>query len=314
MDFLNSFFQNIKDKLTSPFFGTLTFVLIIHHWEFWYTLFNFDKDCTRIERLAVLRLIASKEFGDYEILCDIAIAIGIMLLGYGIVVATRTLSLAIDFRIMPAITGTIISKKVVERPIHEEVVKERDEYSEKYEEQRRLVRKMSQDYDLSVVDIQKKNDSINEINKDISSLQGRISSLEGSLADERNLAKNLKQDIQKLNDKIKSLTSDLDAEKIKSSGLVSEIEYLLKVFLGNESFGMEQDGKIPAAVMHFINKTKESGDWRSFVSFLRFENKGGNIDSSTVTKMQELGLASVGPGERKTALAKVIEAYIPFLN
>lgn len=51
MDAINSFFSNIKDKLTNPFFGTLIIVLIFQHWELWFAVFNFDEDCTLTDRL-----------------------------------------------------------------------------------------------------------------------------------------------------------------------------------------------------------------------------------------------------------------------
>ena len=139
MDFLNSFFQNIKDKITSPFFGTLTFVIIIHHWQFWYTLFNLDSKLVLSEKIHLLSNIGNREFSWQNLVYDILCALGITISGYIIVLGTRSLSLFVDFRAMPWITGKIISREVVERKIHENVVKERDEYSEKYEEQRRNV-------------------------------------------------------------------------------------------------------------------------------------------------------------------------------
>lgn len=314
MDFLNSFFQNIKDKLTSPFFGTLTFVLIIHHWEFWYSLFNFDKDCTRTEKLAILRLIANKEFGNYRIVGDIGLALLIMLIGYLVVMGTRTLSLFIEFRFMPWITGKVINKKVVERSVHEKIVEERDEYSEKYEDQRRAVRNLSKDYDKLMVDIQLKNDRITQQNDDITLLQDKSSQFERDLADERDKNKRLRDDNNNLKLTESTVSSQLESEQKRSSNIEGELGNLLKVLLSQESFSADQRGKVPPSINNYVNKIKESGNWNGFKNYLHFENKGGIVDTANISKMQSLGLAGNGERGRKTALAKVIEAYIPLLD
>lgn len=44
MKIFESFVDNIKQKTTNPFFGTLILVWLVRNWELIYTLFNFDKD------------------------------------------------------------------------------------------------------------------------------------------------------------------------------------------------------------------------------------------------------------------------------
>ena len=51
MEVVNSFFSNIKDKLTNPYFGTLIIVLIIHHWDLIFGVFNFDEGFTLDKKL-----------------------------------------------------------------------------------------------------------------------------------------------------------------------------------------------------------------------------------------------------------------------
>lgn len=156
MDFFNSFFQNVKDKLTSPFFGTLGLILIFHHWEFWYTLFNFDKDCTRTEKLAILRSMAINEFSVQDIIMDIFWTIALVLAGYLVVFGTRALALTFDHRLMTWLTQKVVSKNVVLMETHKSVVGERDRYSEQYEEQRQRVRNFSANLDQQTKQIQDK--------------------------------------------------------------------------------------------------------------------------------------------------------------
>jgi len=309
MDFLNSFFQNVKDKLTSPFFGTLSFILIIHHWEFWYTLFNFDKDCTRTEKLATLRLIGTKEFGDYRLLFDIGLAIFIMLIGYLVIMGTRTLSLAIEFRFMPWITGKIISKNVVERSVHEEVVKERDEYSEKYEEQRKSVRTFSKDYDSQALQIQTKNESIIFQQTQIASLQASNSDLENNLQSERSTNRSLKDANERLNTELQVTETLLNSEKKDLEVSNEQIESLLKMLMSHTVLSTINDVPIPKAVFIKFEELRDAGEWANFKSYVSFEQEGGTINSSILTRMQELGIASKGKRERMTPLGKYLAAY-----
>jgi len=314
MDFLNSFFQNIKDKLTSPFFGTLSFILIIHHWEFWYTLFNFDKDCTRTEKIAILSLIAKKEFGGWAIFCDVATAIIIMLIGYGIVMATRTLSLAIDFRFMPWITGKVISKNVVERTVHEEIVRERDEYSEKYEEQRKLVRSFSKDYDNQSEQIQIKNDSINLQQSQIASLQKSNSDLENNLQAERLTFRNLKNDNEQLKVDLELTETLLNSEKKDVQLANEQINNLLNMLLDPKVLASIKEVPAPEAILLKVHELRDMGEWINFKKFVAFEKNGGSIDTNILTRMQELGLASKNSRERITPLGKYLSTYIETIS
>ncbi|WP_131535511.1 coiled-coil domain-containing protein [Pedobacter nototheniae] len=314
MDFLNSFFQNIKDKLTSPFFGTLTVILIIHHWEFWYTLFNFDKDCTRTEKVATLRLIANAEFGGWSLVHDIITAVIIMLIGYGIVMATRTLSLTIDFRFMPWITGKVINKKVVERSVHEDVVKERDEYSEKYEDQRKLVRSFSKDYDAQSEQIQSKNDSINFQQDQIASLQNSNAELENNLQTERSTTRTLRDSNEQIKTELDITESILASEKNALEISNDQIESLLKMLLSPNVLASIPDMPIPISILDKVKDLKDAGEWANFQKYISFEENGGSMNSSILTRMQALGIASMDRRERMTPLGKYLAAYEPFLS
>lgn len=314
MDFLNSFFQNVKDKLTSPFFGTLGFIFIIHHWEFWYTLFNFDQDCTRPEKIAILSSLGNKEFGTRNIVYDIVTAIFIMLIGYGIVMATRTLSLAVDFRFMPWITGKIINSKVVERSVHEKVVQERDEYSEKYEEQRKNVRNLSKDYDKQTDQIDEKNKLLNTNTDDISDFKKEITSLGDTLSIEKRLTTKLKLDNDGLKTGLETLKTKLNSAENQNEVYSGNINNLLNVLLDSNSFKFRTMEDIPPVLIKKINNLQSSGDWQKFKQYYNFEMRGGSIGSDTVNRMQELGLANKDKNEKLTPLGTLLGAYEHLFN
>ncbi len=135
MEVINSFFSNIKDKFTNPFFGTLIIVLIIHHWELWYAILNFDDGFNLNQKIEFIEKYISENLTFQSFLWDIAQAFIYMFIGYLIVVFTRSMVLWVEFGLMPLITGKVVNKNVVRRSEYEEVVKEREEYFDQYEEQ-----------------------------------------------------------------------------------------------------------------------------------------------------------------------------------
>lgn len=50
-DTLNSVFDNLKERTTNPFLGTLIVVWLVHNWKLVYSLFYFDSKLTLDERL-----------------------------------------------------------------------------------------------------------------------------------------------------------------------------------------------------------------------------------------------------------------------
>lgn len=53
-DTLNSIFDNLKERTTNPFLGTLIVVWIVHNWKLLYSLFYFDSKLTLAERLCYI--------------------------------------------------------------------------------------------------------------------------------------------------------------------------------------------------------------------------------------------------------------------
>lgn len=53
-EFVLSFGENIRQKTTNPFFGTLILVWIVHNWKLVYTFFNFEKSAGLASRIAFL--------------------------------------------------------------------------------------------------------------------------------------------------------------------------------------------------------------------------------------------------------------------
>lgn len=117
MEVINSFFSNIKDKLTNPYFGTLILVLIFHHWELLYVIFNFDENLTLDNKLDFIHNYISANITLSSVCWDALLALIFMFSGYLIIVLTRSIVLWIEFWLMPFITGKIVNKMSLKKVI-----------------------------------------------------------------------------------------------------------------------------------------------------------------------------------------------------
>lgn len=304
MDYLNSFFQNIKDKLSNPFFGTLIFILIIHHWELWYTLFNFDKNYTRNAKVSLIRNLAEHELSTKNILNDILYALLISLCGYLIVVGTRTLSMLIEFRIMPIITGKIIDKNVVLKSIHDETVSERDEYAEKYEEQRKNVRILSKNYDEQTEQIKQKDQDLLKQSETISNTIRELDNIKKKLENSQSENNIKKTQISQLNNSLEELKKDLDINlEIKE-----KYEHLF--FNQDNTLFYTSSKKFPPEVTDKVFQLKKENKWKTFLEVGTFFTQGGTMSGIALTDMIEKGLAfERDKKDEFTPLGKIIWRY-----
>jgi hypothetical protein len=168
MEIINSFFGNIKDKLTNPYFGTLILVLLFNHWELIYVIFNFDNGLILENKLTFIENYITENLTFLSVFFDALWALVFMLSGYLIIVLTRSIVLWVEFWLMPFITGKIINKNVVRRNEYDKVVKEREDYFDRYEVQRENVRTFSKTIDEQTEQIKQKHKDLLKNYKTIS--------------------------------------------------------------------------------------------------------------------------------------------------
>lgn len=143
----NDFFSNIKDKLTSPFFGSLIFVWVLRNWDLVYSFFNFDEKMSRSQKIKYFNdYISTKNFF-YEAAINIFCALVIILIGYILITCTKAMSVFFDNTALSWVTNIVSRGKVVDAGLFNDAIKERSEYSEKYEAERQKVRDYSKQYD-----------------------------------------------------------------------------------------------------------------------------------------------------------------------
>ncbi len=306
MEIINSFFTNIKDKFTNPFFGTLILVLIINHWELWYTIFNFDSNCALEDKVTFIRGYTEINLSFLKFTWDIVQAAFYMLLGYMIIVATRSLVIWVEFSLMPFITGKIVSKNVVRKSEYDEVVKEREQYFDQYEEQRKNVRNFSKTIDEQTQQIKQKDEDLLNQSVTISTTVRELDLTKNNLKKAREENKDQSAKITELDNSLTELQkfNDINRKEVEGFwGLYSKPE--------NEPFYSYD--KFPPEIINKVEELKREKVWQIFLSVGTLYEFGGIIGGEEVTKMINKGLVfERGVREDLTPIGKIIWHYRKF--
>ena len=309
MEVINSFFSNIKDKLTNPYFGTLILVLIIHHWELIFGIFNFDEGFTFDKKLEFVKNYIVNNITWKSFLWDALQAMLYMFLGYLIVVLTRSIVLFIEYWLMPFITGKIVNKNVVRKTEYDEVVKEREQYFDQYEEQRNFVRNFSKTIDEQIEQIKQKDEDLLEQTNKISETIRKLDSTQRELESSEDASNKKGRQIDKLKNSIESLEKekDLYLENVKGYEHLHFNEENQKFYSTIEKF--------PPEILNKVQELKNDEKWDSFLHLGRFFEKGGSLGSEVLTEMISRGLAFEGEkGENLTPIGKIIYRYNQVFN
>lgn len=284
MEVINSFFSNIKDKLTNPYFGTLILVLIIHHWELIFGIFNFDENFTLNKKLEFVENYITNNITWISFLLDALYALFYMLVGYLIVVLTRSIVISVEFSLMPFITGKIVNKNVVRRTEYDEAVKEREQYFDQYEEQRNYVRNFSKTIDEQTKQIKQKDENLLKQTNTISETIGTLDSTRKSLESIKDLNSEKSKQIEQLKNAIESLEKENDnyLEKVKG------YEHLY--FSGKSQNFYSTPDKFPPEILIKVKELKNDDKWKSFIYVGGYFEYGGTVGGEIINEMIEKGL------------------------
>lgn len=140
--FFNSFKENINQKTTNPFLGTFIIIWIIRNWEFFYSLFYFDSDFTRLDRLNIIQEYF-KEYDLLEILLTILFSFIILISTYILLNLSRLIINFFDKMITPKVyeitdKSSIVLKsdyKILEQQIKSLESKIQDEREQRFKTQ-----------------------------------------------------------------------------------------------------------------------------------------------------------------------------------
>lgn len=301
MEIINSFFNNIKDKLTNPFFGTLILVLLIDHWELWYSIFNFDSDCTLNDKIILIKNYSDKHLTFQIFTCNILQAILFMFLGYMIIVGTRSLVIWVEFGLMPYITGKIINKNVVRKTEYDQVVIEREEYFDQYEEQRKNVRTFSKTIDEQTEQLKQKDETLLEQSNTITKSVKELDMTKNSLTRCQTESTNKANEINQLKNTIEKLEKE-DEFKTK------QLSQFGTLFFGpNSKQYYSSHDKFPVEILQKVKELKEENMWNIFLAVGNFLTNGGTIGGEAITQMVDKEMAiQRGGHEELSTIGKII--------
>ena len=170
-DFLLSFKDNIKQKTTNPFFGTLIIVWSIHNWELLYSLFNFKESITLDNRIIYIRqFLSSIPFLENLGLC-IFITIIVLIITYFLLNLSRLIVNFYEKKITPYIFKITDSSSIVLKSEYEKLESRVGELLTSEKESKTLSEKsISSERLKSVYETIKTNNFIDELGKAIESI------------------------------------------------------------------------------------------------------------------------------------------------
>lgn len=309
MEVINSFFSNIKDKLTNPFFGTLILVLLVHHWELIYVIFNFDDNVTLDKKLLFIEAYIKENITLKILFHDFLYAGGAMIVGYLIVIATRSIVLALEYRIMPFLTGKIVSKNVVLKSQYDNAVKEREEYFDQYEEQRKNVRTFSKTIDAQILQIKQKDEAY--LNKSVD-YDKKVKDLEILNTRFIDLDKKLKQSEEELSSKELTI-EELNVHKMILNNELSDYENLFLRSPNKEFYNTIE--KFPPSIIEKVKELKKDDLWTDFIAVGSYYESGGSVGVKTIDLMVEKDIAfKYNSSTQFNTLGKIIWKYRTILK
>lgn len=112
-DTLNSVFDNLKERTTNPFLGTLIVVWIVHNWKLIYSLFYFDSKLTLTERLSYIEEFFQKTPFYLNLFYVFLLTILILCITYLFLGLSRFISDFYEKRVIPKIVKFIDKSAIV---------------------------------------------------------------------------------------------------------------------------------------------------------------------------------------------------------
>jgi hypothetical protein len=135
-DIILSFKENIKQKTTNPFFGTLIIVWIIHNWELIYTFFNFEPTRILKDRIDYLNNYFSAIPFIKNLLLCVLITFAVLILTYVFLNLSRLIINIFEKKLTPWVYKIADKNSVVLKEDYQLVEAERNQLFSKVEEEK----------------------------------------------------------------------------------------------------------------------------------------------------------------------------------
>lgn len=152
--FIESTYDSVKDKLKNPFYGTLFIIWVIRNREFIYNVF-FNEDCSSDERLEIIRHQFLNWDSFLKLIGTILISLGLMVLIYISLNLSRFIIEFSERVLKPRIQKLFSETSIVSREEYESVIKQRDHYLKRYNEENKEKLRLQEELDNKLASQQK---------------------------------------------------------------------------------------------------------------------------------------------------------------
>lgn len=150
-DTFNSILDNIKERTTNPFLGTLVVVWLFKNWKLVYSLIYFDTKLTLQDRLKYIEVYFKDTSFTWNLIHTIFLTIGILVVTYLLLSLSRLLSDTYERILLPLISKWTDQSSIVLKTDYQKVIEQVAQLEEKLEKER-----------LSKAELKSQRDSIDE--------------------------------------------------------------------------------------------------------------------------------------------------------
>lgn len=171
-DFLISFSDNFKEKTKNPFLGTYLLVWLIRNWDLIYSLFNFDPQSNRGERIKFIKAYYSETNFVENLLINILWSFGLLILTYALVNLSRVIVNLSEKQLTPWIYKMTDSKSIVLKEVYDRVRSENDELQTRLDKERESKSKLEsriKNLEEEIIEISKASNSTSKLDEKIPS-------------------------------------------------------------------------------------------------------------------------------------------------
>lgn len=167
-DTLNSVFENIKERTTNPFLGTLAIVWLIKNWTLVYSLFYFDGGFKLQQRLDYISKYFSEKSFLLNMIYVILITLAVLIITYILLALSRLISDSYERLILPLVSKWTDKNSIVLKSKYQELELVVKQLEARLEEER-IAKVNAQNERDSLV--KKQNDSLNTASADETALR-----------------------------------------------------------------------------------------------------------------------------------------------
>ncbi len=293
LDSVSSFIENMKSKVSNPFFGTLIAVWIVRNWNLVYGIFIFDEDCMMNDKFEFVKNhFKDKNIYD-ELWTNISTTFVLILLGYILLIISRFLANFVEHRITPNINKIAASKLVANKDVLIELENQLLKKTNDLINERKLVNEL----ELQLVDVRgrievatnEKNAATSKLSEQIKQNRELKKSTEILENNNEILSQNLKES-RALGSELRKIAKKCDKLNSENNISYNHIDCYLNLWNNNL---IQEFAKMVSEFDSGTKKFKEIDTNKNLLKILNENNMANSSynleEKSTTTTYTELG-------------------------